>query len=304
MENAIEVKDLFKNYKTKEAVKGITFKVEKGSFFAFLGVNGAGKSTTINILSTVIEKTSGLVKVCGYDLDKEKEKIRNLVGIVFQESVLDKKLTVKENLLCRASYYGLSRKESIKRIEYVKEILSLEELLSRRFETLSGGERRRVDIARALLNEPEILFLDEPTTGLDPQNRRKVYEVIDNLRLNKKITVFLTTHYMEETAKCDSVIIIDNGKIVAKGSPHELKDKYAKNRLIWYTEEAEDKNSIIKKTGFPFEYSFDSYKIEIKENADILPFIDKNSLLIKDFELIKGDMDDVFLNVTGKALGD
>lgn len=223
MSNIIEVKNLVKNYKDVHAVNDISFTVEEGSFFAFLGINGAGKSTTINILCTVLEKTSGNVKIGGYDLDKEKNKIKELIGIVFQGSVLDKQLTVKENLESRASYYGLNKKEIAKRIESLTQTFDLSEILKRKYGTLSGGQRRRVDIARALINRPKLLFLDEPTTGLDPKTRLQVWEIIHNLRKETGLTVFLTTHYMEETVDCDNVVIIDSGKIVANDSPHNLK---------------------------------------------------------------------------------
>lgn len=223
MSNIIEVKNLVKNYKDVHAVNDISFTVEEGSFFAFLGINGAGKSTTINILCTVLEKTSGNVKIGGYDLDKERNKIKELIGIVFQGSVLDKQLTVKENLESRASYYGLNKKEIAKRIESLTQTFDLSEILKRKYGTLSGGQRRRVDIARALINRPKLLFLDEPTTGLDPKTRLQVWEIIHNLRKETGLTVFLTTHYMEETVDCDNVVIIDSGKIVANDSPHNLK---------------------------------------------------------------------------------
>lgn len=223
MSNIIEVKNLVKNYKDVHAVNDISFTVEEGSFFAFLGINGAGKSTTINILCTVLEKTAGNVKIGGYDLDKEKNKIKELIGIVFQGSVLDKQLTVKENLESRASYYGLNKKEIAKRIESLTQTFDLSEILKRKYGTLSGGQRRRVDIARALINRPKLLFLDEPTTGLDPKTRLQVWEIIHNLRKETGLTVFLTTHYMEETVDCDNVVIIDSGKIVANDSPHNLK---------------------------------------------------------------------------------
>lgn len=299
----IEVKDLVKNYKDVEAVKGISFSVEEGSFFAFLGVNGAGKSTTINILCTVIEKTSGSVKIGGCDLDSERTGIKRQIGIVFQNSVLDKQLTVKENLVSRASYYGLSKKEIRSRIEELREIFELDEIMNRRYSQLSGGQRRRVDIARALINRPKLLFLDEPTTGLDPMTRVKVWEIIHKLREETGLTVFLTTHYMEETVDCDDVVILDDGRIAAHGTPHDLKEQYANNRLIWYTEQSDEKDKMLTNEGLRYEYSLDSYKIEIDKiikATDLLSRYDN----IDDYEFIKGNMDDVFLNVTGKRLGD
>lgn len=303
MENIIEVKNLVKNYGKVHAVQDISFSVEKGSFFAFLGINGAGKSTTINILCTVLEKTSGRVKIGGYDLNKESSKIKDLIGIVFQGSVLDKQLTVKENLVSRAAYYGFSKKETGKRIEELCHIFSLDEILNRRYGRLSGGQRRRVDIARALINRPEILFLDEPTTGLDPKTRIQVWEIIHKLRKETGLTVFLTTHYMEETVDCDKVVIIDSGKITAEGSPHSLKGRFAHNRLIWYTSECDEAEALLNGEKLEYEYIGDAYKIKIAKTNEATELLKKYDE-ISDFEVIKGNMDDVFLNVTGKRLGD
>ncbi len=303
MEKIIEVKNLVKNYNDVKAVRDISFSVNKGEFFAFLGVNGAGKSTTINILCTVLEKTSGKVTIGGYDLDTEKHKIKNLIGIVFQNSVLDKQLTVKENLVLRASYYGYSKKETKERIAELTDIFELEEILNRRYAKLSGGQRRRVDIARALINKPEILFLDEPTTGLDPMTRSKVWEIIHNLRKETGLTVFLTTHYMDETADCDDVVIIDSGEISANDSPNMLKMQYAHNSLIWYTEKSENAEKLLQNENLEFEYIADAYKIKLK-NIEIATQLIRKYDEINDYEVIKGNMDDVFLNVTGKRLGD
>lgn len=302
MKNIIEVKNLVKNYKQVQAVKDISFSVEEGSFFAFLGINGAGKSTTINILCTVLEKTSGQISVGGFDLDKEKEKIKPLIGIVFQNSVLDKQLTVKENLLSRGAYYGFSKKQSLKRIEELSEIFNLSEILNRRYARLSGGQKRRVDIARALLNRPKILFLDEPTTGLDPQTRLQVWSIIHKLRAETGLTVFLTTHYMEETADCDNVVILDNGKILANDSPNNLKKNFAHNKLICYTESSTQIDKKLCEKQKDFEYANDAYKIKIADSSEALRLI--NELGTEDFEVIKGNMDDVFLNITGKRLGE
>ena len=303
MEKIIEVKNLVKNYNDVKAVRDISFSVNKGEFFAFLGVNGAGKSTTINILCTVLEKTSGKITISGYDLDTQKNKIKNLIGIVFQNSVLDKQLTVKENLVSRASYYGYSKKEIKERIAELTKIFELEEILNRKYAKLSGGQRRRVDIARALINKPEILFLDEPTTGLDPMTRSKVWEIIHTLRRETGLTVFLTTHYMDETADCDNVVVIDSGEISANDSPNMLKMQYAHNSLIWYTEKSESAENLLQTENLEFEYIADAYKIKLKSIEMATQLIRKYDE-ISDYEVIKGNMDDVFLNVTGKRLGD
>ena len=303
MKNIIEVNHLVKKYKEIEAVRDISFTVEEGSFFAFLGVNGAGKSTTINILCTVLEKTAGEVKIGGYDLEKEPFEIKNLIGIVFQGSVLDKPLTVRDNLVSRAAYYGMSKPETKARITELTEAFDLGEILNRKYDRLSGGQKRRVDIARALLNRPKILFLDEPTTGLDPMTRVKVWETIDKLREETGLTVFLTTHYMEETAQCDKVVIIDSGKIAAIGTPHSLKEQFAGNRLLWYTPQSETAERILIDNGLEFDYHLDCYKIPVESSERAAKLIKKYDE-INDFEFVKGNMDDVFLTVTGKRLGD
>ena len=303
MANIIEVNRLVKNYKEVEAVRDISFSVEEGSFFAFLGINGAGKSTTINILCTVLEKTSGDVTVGGFDLDRDPYKIKDLIGIVFQGSVLDKQLTVRENLASRAAYYGLGRSEIKARIAQLSETFELQDILNRRFERLSGGQKRRVDIARALINRPKILFLDEPTTGLDPMTRVKVWEVIHKLRRETGLTVFLTTHYMEETALCDKVVIIDSGKIAAVGTPHELKQQYAGSRLLWYTPQSDEAEMLLKEEGVDAEYRIDCYHIALDSSEQATALLKKYDA-VKDYEFIKGNMDDVFLAVTGKRLGD
>ncbi len=296
----IEVRNLTKKYKEHTAVDGISFDVEEGELFAFLGENGAGKSTTINMLTTILQKTSGTAVICGHELGKEDDEIRKLNGIVFQNSVLDKKLTVKENLITRGSFYGLSKTQVLKRLEPFSERFEMKDIWDRKYEKLSGGQRRRVDIMRALINEPKILFLDEPTTGLDPKSRRLVWDYINYLRKECGMTIFLTTHYMEETRDADHVIILDKGKIIASGTPAELKTRYAHTRLVWYTEKSEKSEALINRISSSFVYDADHYNVETDGN--ITEFVFENREEIRDYELIKGTMDDVFLNLTGKEL--
>ena len=296
--NAITVNNLIKDYKEHRAVKGISFEVKEGELFAFLGENGAGKSTTINILSTILQKTSGEVKVFDNVLGEDDDKIRSLIGIVFQNSVLDDKLTVKENLYTRGSYYGLTKKQADERLAEFREGFELDEIWNRRYDKLSGGQRRRVDIARALIHDPRILFLDEPTTGLDPKSRKIVWDHIDYLRREKKMTIFLTTHYMEETKDADNVVILDKGAIIAQGTPAELKTGYASSRLVWYTEESDENAGILK--GMDYTYDSDHYNVKFRNSITDLLYEYKNK--ITDFEIIKGSMDDVFLNLTGREI--
>lgn len=296
--NAITVTSLSKSYGKHLAVDGITFAVQEGEFFAFLGENGAGKSTTINILCTILEKTQGEVRVFDYELGKDDRMIRDSIGIVFQNSVLDNKLTVKENLCTRASYYGLTKKETMERLAPFMDSFELGEIWNRKYEKLSGGQRRRVDIIRALINRPRILFLDEPTTGLDPKSRKIVWDYIEYLRKQEKLTIFLTTHYMEETRDADHVVILDRGKIIAQDTPSALKSQYAKSRLVWYTERSEEKDALL--SAYTVSYDADHYNVFF--DGTITEFVYENRTCITDYEIIKGSMDDVFLNLTGKEL--
>jgi len=295
---AITVNNLIKDYKEHRAVNGISFEVGEGELFAFLGENGAGKSTTINILSTILQKTSGEVRVFDYELGRNDDEIRASIGIVFQNSVLDNKLTVKENLYTRGAYYGLTKKQTDERLSEFRDGFELDEIWNRKYENLSGGQRRRVDIARALIHDPKILFLDEPTTGLDPKSRKIVWDHIDYLRREKKMTIFLTTHYMEETADADNVVILDKGKVIAKGTPSQLKTEYASSRLVWYTKEDEENEKLL--AGMNYTYDSDHYNIRFRDSITDLLYNYRN--MITDYEVIKGSMDDVFLNLTGREM--
>lgn len=303
-DNIIYIENLSKSYGDVKAVDGISFDVKRGSLFAFLGLNGAGKSTTINIICSIIKKSGGKVIVDGNDIDVNPDAIKQITGIVFQQSVLDARLSVKDNLKCRAALYGITGAKFKSVTDRLTHLLSLQDILGRPYGKLSGGQRRRVDIARGLLNEPKLLILDEPTTGLDPQTRKSVWAVIDELRKERDMTVFLTTHYMEESNGADEVIILDSGHIVASGSPVHLKNEYSGTYIKVYTEE--DENTALKinsllKNAKP-EYSGNCYKVKISDIGDIKSWVNNCPENLNDYEIIKGDMDDVFLNVTGKSL--
>ncbi len=289
---------MYKSGGNQYAVKDISFVVSEGELFAFLGENGAGKSTTINILCTILEKTEGEVTICGHTLGKEDDLIRREIGIVFQNSVLDDKLTVKENLYSRGAYYGLTKKEIAERLEDFNQYFEMDQIWNRKYEKLSGGQRRRVDIMRALLHKPKILFLDEPTTGLDPKSRKQVWDYINHLRKDGGMTIFLTTHYMEETREADKVVILDKGEIVSQGTPAELKTKYTSSRLVWYAPQNPENDKLL--TDLSFTYDVDHYNISFK--GSITEFLYNNRESITDYEVLKGNMDDVFLNLTGKEL--
>lgn len=299
MENVIEIQHLIKDFKDVRAVNDLSFKVKKGEFFAFLGVNGAGKSTTISIMCGKLSRNSGSVLINGLDIDKDMDQIRKVLGVVYQNNVLDKVLTVYDNLKFRAGLYNITGDEFKKRYEYLASILDFKDLKDRVYGKLSGGQKRRVDIARALLHNPEILILDEPTTGLDPQTRKLVWEVIDKIRKDRQMTVFLTTHYMEEVSDANYVVILNKGEIVASGTPLELKNKYTGDFISIYNIKKED----VDKLGLKYEIIPNGYRIEVKDTEEATKLITTYPNLFKDYEVIKGKMDDVFLNATGIKLG-
>ena len=296
MEHIIEIEHLSKSFGDVKAVNDISFCVKKGELFAFLGVNGAGKSTTISILCGQLAKDSGTVTVCGENAENSQDAIKRKLGVVFQNSVLDQALTVKDNLGCRAALYGISGKEFENRVKELSVLLDFEDLMTRTVGKLSGGQRRRIDIARALIHEPEILVLDEPTTGLDPQTRKLLWDVVTELRRQKGMTVFLTTHYMEEAADADYVIILDSGKISAKGTPLDLKNTYTGDFITIYGL-TEEQAAIF---GLPYEALKDAVRISVPNTANATELIIKHPELFNDYEITKGKMDDVFLAVTGK----
>lgn len=300
-EYILEVDSLVKKYGNFTAVDGISFLVKKGSLFAFLGLNGAGKSTTINIITSILSKTSGLVKVGGYDLDSKPEDIKYLIGIVFQNSVLDPLLTPKENLKIRAGFYGMKGEEWAKREAYLIQMLNLSAFYNRPLGKLSGGQKRRVDIARAMIHDPKLLILDEPTTGLDPQTRLSVWNLVNSLREKTGMTVFLTTHYMQEAEKATDVVIMDKGKIIATGTPTELKNKYSSDYILLYVEQNEKIEKTLQNEGVTYTYNHDGhyYRVSVKDSTDAISFLNSHQDIASDFEVEKGSMDDVFLNVTG-----
>ena len=300
-ENIIEIENLSKSYGKVKAVQDLSFRVKEGELFAFLGVNGAGKSTTISVICGQLEKDAGKVFVCGKDTDTDMDYIKSRIGVVFQDCVLDKALSVKDNLVCRAALYDIMGDELKKRLNELSEVLQIGDLMNRAVGKLSGGQRRRIDIARALLHKPEVLILDEPTTGLDPQTRSLIWEVIDKLRKETNMTVLLTTHYMEEATPADYVVIIDSGKIAAEGTPLELKNTYSGDYVTIYgITEAEARAVAGERKIMPLR---DGWQIEVKDTAEATDMIVENRELFRDYEITKGAMDSVFLAVTGKSIG-
>ncbi len=304
MSNIIEVSGLKKSYGDVHAVRGIDFFVKKGQLFAFLGPNGAGKSTTVEMLCTLLKPNSGEIVIDGYSVGKQDDEIRSRIGVVFQDNLLDGMLTVRENLRIRGTFYGLSGKNLNEAVEKAAENTGATEFLDRRYGKLSGGQKRRADIARALMHSPEILFLDEPTTGLDPQTRQNIWETVHKMQTENNMTVFLTTHYMEEAAKADYVTVISEGQIVANGTPAQLRDVYARD-MLYIQAKAESEQKICNYLNEnKIEYTEQGSRIAVALEATVgsLPLLDAMRKEIESFEVIAGTMDDAFIAITKKGL--
>ena len=295
----IKIENLEKSFGKTKAVRKINLEVYEGSLFAFLGINGAGKSTTISMMYGGLKIDSGRITICGQDVATHLDKIKNQIGVVFQDSILDKTLTVYENLKFRAGFYSIFGQEFKARYQELEKLFNLAEIKNQKIQKLSGGQKRRVDIARAIIHQPKILILDEPTTGLDPGTRSKVWRIISKLREDYKMTIFLTTHYMEEAADADYVTILDKGRIIAEGTPLELKTQYATDVLHLYgVNESE-----VKKLKLSYQKIHKDFQIKVKNSAVVTQLIVKNPELFQDFELIKSTLDDVFLAVTKSRPG-
>lgn len=297
-QHIIEISQLNKSFGSVRAVRDLSLNVRRGELFAFLGVNGAGKSTTISVMCGQLKADSGSVSICGLDAENSIAEITRRLGVVFQGSVLDMPLTVRENLESRAALYGITGRAFAERLDELAGLLDFQALLDRPVGKLSGGQRRRIDIARTLLHKPEILILDEPTTGLDPQTRRLLWDVVRKLRRDEKMTVFLTTHYMEEAADADYVVILDSGSIAAQGTPLELKNAYAGDFITLYGIAPD----ALDELGLKYERLRDAYRVEVADTAAATRLIVEHPELFTDYEITKGKMDDVFLAVTGKRL--
>lgn len=302
VDKIIEVSNLSKAYGKVKAVNGIDFYVERGQLFAFLGPNGAGKSTTIDMICTFLKPDTGTVTINGYVLGKQDTEIRACIGAVFQDGLLDKLLTVHENLEVRGGFYGFKDKVLEDKIQLALNATDINDLQNRRYGKLSGGQRRRADISRALINMPKVLFLDEPTTGLDPQTRKAVWETIKFLQTEFNITIFLTTHYMEEAASADYVIVIDNGSIVAKGTPSQLKETYTSDKLYLKAVDMTAVMGILEKLKMGYTQEVDRLVVPIASSKDAIEILDLCKDSISSFEVIGSSMDDVFIEITGKEM--
>lgn len=300
--NIIEVKNFTKQYGDFIAVNDISFEVEEGTIFAFLGPNGAGKSTTINTLCTIFEKTSGSLLIDGKDVTSQKSEVRSSIGVVFQDSTLDAKMTIEENLKMHCTFYNIPKKEFEERIQFVLNLVDLVGERKKIVGALSGGMKRRVEIARGLIHYPKVLFLDEPTTGLDPQTRAHIWEYILKLQKERNITIFLTTHYMEEAEICDKIAIIDGGVIVAHDTPYKLKKQYTKDKAYITTQKGQELEQLLLQYNLSYEKKEGYYKVDAENIDGLLQVISLQKDTIKDIEIKKGTFNDVFLEITGKKI--
>nr|WP_265182309.1 ATP-binding cassette domain-containing protein [Geomicrobium sp. JCM 19055] len=307
MISMIEVKELRKSFKSFEAVKGSSFTVEEGEIFGFLGPNGAGKSTTINILSTMLKLTSGEVKINGYDVTKQKNKVRESIGIIFQENTLDEKLTAKENLMLHCKLYRVPKKSRKARIDEVLAIVDLTDNLNQTVEKFSGGMKRRLEIARGLLHYPKVLFLDEPSVGLDPQTRAHIWEYILKLKEKENMTMFLTTHYLDEAEISDRIAIMDHGEIIALDTPKRLKAQLGGDVIELQTtdnqaalEEINDKFSVIEAT-----LHEEGITLKVKNSDEFVStFMKQLETPVTGLDIRKPTLNDVFLSMTGREIRD
>lgn len=298
MQNIIEIENLTKHYDRLIAVNNISFSVKQGELFAFLGTNGAGKSTTISMICTLLPKTSGSIFVNNFNIDTDAPAIRSRLGVVFQNNVLDDLLTVSENLHTRARFQGLHGTTLNQRMKELHDLFELSDIWKRPFGKLSGGQKRKCEIARAILGSPQILMLDEPTTGLDPQTRMTIWKLIRDMQAKQGMTVFLTTHYMEEAAAADHVIILEKGKICVEGTPDALKSEYGKDTLKLRFADLPGGLERLQAMGYSPKQAADYFALPVQSSHEALEIVNRLDSFL-DFELIKGSMDDVFLAVTG-----
>ena len=299
----IEVKNLYKSYKKIEAVKGISFSVNQGEIFGFLGPNGAGKTTTINVLCTLLKQSSGEAYLDNLEISRNQGEIRKRIGLVFQDTTLDDYLTAEENIKFHGYAYNMPKNLLAQRTENLLKMMDLWDRRKENVRSYSGGMKRRLEIARGLLHLPKVLFLDEPTLGLDPQTRRKIWDHINEIRLKDKITIFMTTHYMDEAENCNRIAIIDHGKIIALNSPEGLKIDLGGDTVKITTENVSEAEKEIKSLNLKPTITNNNISIQVPNGNEFLPnFVQNFQQKIISIELRRPTLDDVFISLTGKAI--
>lgn len=298
--SAISVRDLRKSYGDVEAVKGISFDVPEGSFFAFLGPNGAGKSTTISIICSLLDYDSGEVRV--FDTDVSDPSVKREIGVVFQDAMMDGRLTVRENLSVRGGMYGMTGDVLERAVDRAIRVSDSSEFADRPYGKLSGGQRRRADIARALVHGPRLLLLDEPTAGLDPQTRSRIWGTITELNRTEGLTVLLTTHYMEEAAGADDVVIVNHGVVAAHGTPAMLRERYCSDRMSVVPRDMDGVASLLESEGIRYETHADVIEIPLSSTLDAIPIMRRLDGLVESLEVRSGSLDDAFIRITGEGM--
>lgn len=300
----IKVKNLYKSFDKVKAVNGISFEVNRQDLFAFIGQNGAGKSTTINMIANLLKPDQGEIELFGLNYEQNANEIKQKIAFVFQDSLLDKLLTVQENLLLRASLFNISKNKALSKIQEFAKRFDFEKILNHRYGKLSGGQRRKIDIVNSLISEPEIIFLDEPTTGIDPKARKLIWKLLLQIKEETNLTIFLTTHYLEEVNKANVLAIIDEGEIIICDTPYNIKKQYSRNYIRLFIEESPKIVSFLQKEKLNYAYSGDYYRIYVDEKINLVELITNISKYSLDFEVIKGNIDDSFLNLTNKHGGE
>jgi ABC-2 type transport system ATP-binding protein len=302
----VEVRELVKRFEAVPAVNGVSFSVGPGEAFGLLGPNGAGKSTTISILCTLLSPTSGTASVAGFDVAHDPLRVRRRIGLVFQDPTLDEYLTAEENLRFHAQLYRVPRSQIAARLDAVLEMVELSERRTSLVRTFSGGMKRRLEIARGLMHSPEVLFLDEPTVGLDPQTRSHIWSYINELRVRERITMFLTTHYMDEAENCDRIAIIDHGELVATGSPEELKEKVGHDRIdLEVDDEAEAIRELRQAFGIEGTVSEGLVSFQVAGAEQLAPrLLAELRTPARSIRIARPTLDDVFMSYTGRTIRD
>jgi len=302
MKKIVEVSGLIKSYQNKRIINNIDFSINQGEFVALLGPNGSGKSTIISILCGLLQFDSGDIRICGYRENENNMELRQHIGVVFQNSVLDDILSLRNNLLLRCGFYNLKKKQAYSRIEELISLCDLKDFIDQKVSTLSGGQRRKGDIARALIANPRLLILDEPTTGLDPQSRLQIWQTIENLQKNNTMTILLTTHYLEEAEKASQIIMIKHGKMIAQGTVATLTKQFVSGTLRIYSNDLEMLQHVLKKNYITYVTKGNSVEISLSMKENPLSILKKIEMYVRNFEVHLGTLEEAYFKIMKEEL--
>ena len=302
MKKIVEVSGLIKSYQNKRIINNIDFSINQGEFVALLGPNGSGKSTIISILCGLLQFDSGDIRICGYRENENNMELRQHIGVVFQNSILDDILSLRNNLLLRCGFYNLKKKQAYSRIEELIALCDLKDFIDQKVSTLSGGQRRKGDIARALIANPRLLILDEPTTGLDPQSRLQIWQTIENLQKNNTMTILLTTHYLEEAEKASQIIMIKHGKMIAQGTVATLTKQFVSGTLRIYSNDLEMLQHVLKKNNITYVTKGNSVEIALSMKENPLSILKKIEMYVRNFEVHLGTLEEAYFKIMKEEL--